>query len=352
MVLAPPPERFPTYPVSWYLFGAARQLRGGPVSREMLGRRLVAFRTASGRVAVLDGQCSHFGADLGRGCVVGESLRCPFHHWEYGVDGRCTRIPATPNVPAHARQTSYPAVERHGFVFFFNGPEPLFPLPFFPEARPEEFVPGRPFGTVLRCPWYLIGANAFDLQHFRAAHDRRLVSEPVVQCRGPFARYASARFAVSGDSLQDRLTRWLAGDEVEMAITDWCGNLMFATATFRRTRSYGMIVTEPLATGGVRVRVIVFLPRSKSRLAQALLDPLRLAIRRLAIMRFLSPDAGLLDGVRYNPGGLIDTDKDLSEYLQWLSVVSHGKPWVEEGTGDTLDRNGSAGRAALYQTAK
>jgi nitrite reductase/ring-hydroxylating ferredoxin subunit len=326
MVQAPPADRFPAYPVSWYLFCAARDLRRGPVARDTLGRRLVAYRTGAGAVAVLDAHCAHLGADLGRGRVVGDCLQCPFHHWEYGPDGRCTHIPASPDVPETARQASYPAVERHGFVFVFNGPEPRFALPFFPGERPEDFVPGRPFGTTLACPWQLVGANAFDLQHFRAAHDRRLAGEPRVDCPAPFARRASARFSVSGDSPQDRVTRLFAGPEVEMAITDWCGNLMFATATFRRTRSHGMVVTEPVA-GGVSVRVIVFVRRGRGPLGRALLDPLHLEMRRLFIRRFLSSDAARLDGARYNPHGLIDADRDLAEYFQWLAVVSHGTPW-------------------------
>src|SRR5207245_1715854 len=64
MSVAPDAERFPAYPVSWYLFGPSRQLRRGPVSRDVLGRRLVAWRTASGRAVVLDARCSHLGADL------------------------------------------------------------------------------------------------------------------------------------------------------------------------------------------------------------------------------------------------------------------------------------------------
>ena len=246
---APLPERFPAYPVSWYVFCASRDLQRGPLSRDLCGRRMVAFRTDAGRVCILDARCSHLGADLGRGCIVGEAIQCPFHQWEYGPDGECTRIPVASAIPATARQAVYPAVERHGFVFVFNGSEPVFPLPFFPDAKPEDFNPARPFGAVLDCPWYLIGANAFDLQHFRAAHDRRLVGDPVVDCPGAFARRASARFKVAGDSLQDRITRFFAGDEVEMAITDWCGAVMCATATFRRTRSYGFVITEPRADG-------------------------------------------------------------------------------------------------------
>lgn len=326
MLTAPSADRFPAYPNSWYLFGTVQELSRGPVSREMLGRRLVAFRTASGRLAVIDGRCSHLGADLGKGCVLGEAIRCPFHHWEYGTDGQCVHIPVTENIPSTARQASFPVVERFGYLFFFNAPEPLFPLPFFPEADPGDFVAARPFGSLLDCPWYLIGSNAFDLQHFRAAHDRRLTSDPVVDCPAPFARRASAKFTVSGDSWQDHLTRLFAGDLVEMSITDWCGNLMFATATFRQTRSYGMVITEPLASGQVLVRVIVHVPKSSSTLGRWR-DPLRLEVRRYFIKKFLSADGMRLNGARYTPGGLIEADRDLVEYFTWLAEVSHGRPW-------------------------
>ena len=195
---APPGDRFPAFPVSWYLFGPSHILRRGPVSRNIFGRRLVAFRTASGRLAVLDARCSHFGADLGGGCVIGETLRCAFHQWEYARDGRCTHIPYAGNIPPAARQASYPVVERHGLVFVFNGPEPLFELPFFPGVMPADLVAARPFGFVLACPWYMVGANFFDLQHFRGAHDRQVVGEPSAVCPAPFARRATAQFSRCG----------------------------------------------------------------------------------------------------------------------------------------------------------
>ena len=325
MLPAPAADRFARYPASWYLLGPSREVTGQPRSHSLLGRRLVAFRTSLGQVALLDAVCSHLGADLGRGCVVNDRLQCAFHHWQYAPDGRCLHIPAQEAIPAWARQTTYPVVERHGSVFFFNGPEPLFPLPFFDGCDPAEFSPARPFGSTLACPWYMIGANAFDLQHFRAAHDRRLTGTPTVDCPAPLARRAIGAFTVSGDSLQDRLTRFVAGDRVTMSITDWCGNLMFATATFRRTRSYGMVITEPTEKG-VIVRVIVFVPRSRGWLGRLVKDPIQRWIRRTMIMRFLAADAGLLDTARYNPQGLVEADRDLVDYFRWLSVVSHGRP--------------------------
>src|SRR5437763_17168215 len=93
-IVAPPAAAFPAYPASWYLFGPARNLRRGPVTKTVLGQPVVAFRTESGRLAVMDARCSHLRADLGRGRVVGDRVRCPSHGGEYGADGRCPGRPA------------------------------------------------------------------------------------------------------------------------------------------------------------------------------------------------------------------------------------------------------------------
>src|ERR1700704_157492 len=113
-IKAPPAECFPAYPASWYLLCEGRELETGPLTKRMLGRDLVAFRTASGKVAVMDAHCSHLGADLGCGKVIEESIQCPFHNWRYDLDGRCVEIPGVSSIPSFARQRCYPVQERHG----------------------------------------------------------------------------------------------------------------------------------------------------------------------------------------------------------------------------------------------
>jgi aminopyrrolnitrin oxygenase len=321
MSCAPPAESFPDFPASWYLFGPTGELLRGPIGRDLLGRRLVAFRTADGKPAVLEGRCAHLGTDLGAGRIVADALECPFHRWRYGRDGHCVHIPAQPEVPRFARLRTYPAVEKHGFIFIFNGPEPLFPLPFFPGVKPEDFLASRPFDAVLQCPWWMIGANVFDVQHFKTAHDRKLLTAPVVECPSPYARRITATFSVQGDTLRDRLVRRLAGDQVVMSFTDWCGNIIFATPMFRRTTSYGMLITEPLGRERVHVHGIVFVPRRRGHTGR-LLDPLHACIRRYFIKAFLQSDARLgVEGLRYNPGSLQQGDEELARYFAWLASV-------------------------------
>lgn len=316
----PPAACFPSYPPAWYLFGLSREIKKRPVSKDLLGRRLVAFRTDRGQLAILDARCSHLRADLGNGCVVGETVQCPFHHWRYAADGGCVHLPAMTEIPASARQRSYPTLERHGLLFFFNGCQPLYPLPFFDAVDPNEFIAAQPFGLELQCPWWLVGANACDLQHFLGAHDRRLAGPPTVERPSPYARHARALFAVVGTSWRDRVTRWFGGGEVEMAITDWCGVLMFVTASFRRTRTHGMLTSIPLGRDRVLVRGVVFVKRGGNPVGRSLLDPLHLRLRRYFVKEFLRPDAELATrGLRYNPGSLLPCDVEMARYFSWLA---------------------------------
>jgi phenylpropionate dioxygenase-like ring-hydroxylating dioxygenase large terminal subunit len=318
----PAANQFPEYPLAWYLFGPVAALHRRPLTRRLLGRELVAFRTASGRLAVLEARCGHLGADLGRGCVVGEAIRCPYHHWEYGPDGACVHSPAQPERAPGVQQTCYPITERHGYLFFFNGPEPLFPLPFFPGEQPEDFVAADPLLFHGSFSWCMFAANTFDVQHWHGVHNRRLLGEPEVDSPHPLARRTRFRAQVVGRSLLDRLTRWFAGGEVEFSITNWGGTVMLVTASFRKVRSYGLIASQPQGPGlPLRVEVLVLARRSRWRLGRALLGPVALRVRRLFTRGFVGSEFEELAGIRYNPEGLIEADRSLLEYFHWAASL-------------------------------
>jgi nitrite reductase/ring-hydroxylating ferredoxin subunit len=314
----------PDWPASWYKFCASHELGRKPLARRAFGRDLVAFRTETGRIGVMLARCPHMGANLAAGRAVGESLQCPFHHWEFGVDGRCRHIPAAAEIPPFARQLAFPAVERHGAIFFFNGVEPAFPLPFFADCEPAELAVAPPFHLVLDCPWYMIGANGVDVQHFRATHDRELLGTPEIVHLGRFIHQSRCHFRVVGRNWRDRLTRWFAGDELEMHVTDWAGTLFFVRATFRRTQTFGMVSMLPLDRSCTAVYVTVAVRRSSSMAGQVLLDAANARIRRFFIRKFLEPDVARSAGTRYDPQRLLAVDRCLADYFSWLQAL-HGR---------------------------
>ena len=348
---APSPETLPLFPASWYLFGRLKDLRNGPASRDLLGQRLTAYRTASGPWAVLEGRCAHLGADLGEGCVVGDDLQCAFHNWQYGPDGCCTLVPALARPPAFARVRAYPTAVRHGYLFFFNGPQPLFPLPFcdndvrgagFQPAQvshgrleacptnPDDYVAAKPLRFLADCPWHLVNANSFDVQHFRAGHGRDLVGEPAIDCPHPFARRIRVTFRVTGNSIFDRLLRWFVGEQVEVSMTNWGGSIVVVTGQFRRTRSTMITYMEPLDENHCVQNVLVYARRSRLGM---LVNPLRLWLRRLFTRGFMAEEFNTLAGIRYNPKSLLACDQPMIDFYLWLAQLPQG---IEVGQASSL----------------
>jgi nitrite reductase/ring-hydroxylating ferredoxin subunit/uncharacterized protein YlxP (DUF503 family) len=317
---------FKSIPQGWYYLCRAGALSHGPIAGELGRLRVVAFRDADGCPRVLDARCSHMGADLSRGAVVNGKIRCPLHGWEYGSDGQCIHIPAMKTVPPFACQPAYPAIELGGHVLFHNGPAAPFPMPFFEGMSPQALLPARPFEITVNTGWHMIAANAFDVQHFRLAHDREMIDTPTISSPSPFARGITANYSVTGQSLRDKLTRQFSGSQVEMTVTVWAGVVILVTARFQKTTSYGMVLVHPLGEERTLLRTIVWVARRKNPIARALVDPVDAWMRRRFIWAFVMDDAVRSNGVRYNPATLIEPDRPLRDYFDWLSALSSASP--------------------------
>jgi phthalate 4,5-dioxygenase oxygenase subunit len=106
---------------------------GTPVRLTLLGEPLVAFRDTEGRVGLLEEQCPHRRASLGL-AVNGEcGLRCLYHGWKFGVDGRCMDTPTEPEgsmLYTRIRAKAYLTREAGGVVWTYMGEAaqvPVFP---------------------------------------------------------------------------------------------------------------------------------------------------------------------------------------------------------------------------------
>jgi phenylpropionate dioxygenase-like ring-hydroxylating dioxygenase large terminal subunit len=332
---APPASAFPDWPIGWYRLCPSARIGQRPIAVDVIGRRLACYRASDGHVVAMDARCWHMGGDLASGTRDGDNLRCPFHGWCFARDGRCRSIPAQATVPPAARQPTFATAERAGNAYVFAGPEAAYPLPFFEETDAPGLVAASPFEFEVAAPWWLVGTNGFDLQHFMGAHDRRLAAEPTVRSPHERARQIIATFDVCGGNLRDRLTRRFAGREVTMHVTVWSGCLAFVMARFRRrpderqprTTSYGMVEIVPAAAQGsaprrTRVRITIFARRRRGR--SWIASRADAAVRRHFIRAFLEPDARLLEHARYEPEHFVEADRVLVDYLRWLASVSHG----------------------------
>jgi phenylpropionate dioxygenase-like ring-hydroxylating dioxygenase large terminal subunit len=99
-------ERSAVFAQGWHLVGAASSLQqpGAYVTAELLGVP-VLVRNFGGELVALRNVCAHRQAILATkpsGCSP--TLKCPYHGWEYGADGRTRKIPEALNFPKFDRE--------------------------------------------------------------------------------------------------------------------------------------------------------------------------------------------------------------------------------------------------------
>ena len=115
-------------PSGWFGLCYAHELSAGELKKVRLaGRDFVVFRTESGEVAAIDNYCPHLGAALHQGSVVGETVRCAFHHWQWNGQGECTAIPYAKKIPAKARTNAIPVCEINGMIMGWHHPKNVAP---------------------------------------------------------------------------------------------------------------------------------------------------------------------------------------------------------------------------------
>jgi 5,5'-dehydrodivanillate O-demethylase len=157
----------------WQPVAAMSEMSGRWTKRvRLLGEDLVLFKDREGRLGLVAEFCPHRRASLGYGIPTTNGLRCPYHGWEFGRDGRCLSQPNEADRSAlrdKAATRAYPVEELGGLVFAWLGPEPRPLLP-----RYDGFVAAgtiRMLGrAMIPVNWLQIMENSLDPIHTEWLH--------------------------------------------------------------------------------------------------------------------------------------------------------------------------------------
>jgi len=148
-------------------------LPGGRVKRvQLLGERLVVFRTPAGTPGLVGEFCPHRGASLYFGRNETGGMRCVYHGWKFGLDGQCVDMPSEPpesNFAGKVCHTAYPCTERGGVVFAWMGADT--PAP-FPELEWTLLPTDHVFASmrVQDCNWFQALEGGIDSSHISFLH--------------------------------------------------------------------------------------------------------------------------------------------------------------------------------------
>ncbi len=178
-------ERCPfPIPSSWFFVDFSDNLKAGEVRNiTLFDQEWVLFRGESGKVGMTDPYCPHLGAHLGHGGqVCGDQLRCPFHHWEYNVDGWCTAVPYAKVAPPVIKQRpilrTLPTQERYGQIWAWFHPKaepPSWDLPHIACMEDEGWTGDHRGTWTVSTGIQEIVENSVDVAHLKFLHGAPMV---------------------------------------------------------------------------------------------------------------------------------------------------------------------------------
>lgn len=306
---------------SWYVVALSRHLRPQQVlSRTLRHRGLALYRGTDGQVHAMDSRCQHLGADLGHGSVVGNDLRCPFHHWTYAGDGQCVFIPSLSTVPPGTRTFAYPTAERYGAVWVFNGPTPLFPVPSFAGWRDDELlsVPLKP--QVLTCHPHVIACNGLDIEHFSTVHQLTFAAAPVAAAMDEYRMQITLRIRLTGTSLFEKILRRFGGETVTATFTTWGGNLATIDGQLGAYPLLVLFTHRPLLNGTSASQTFLLFPRQAGLSRLLGLQRLIVVVVKLIMGYILRRDRALLDTFNFR-ANFVHADAPLVAFIEQVNKM-------------------------------
>jgi phenylpropionate dioxygenase-like ring-hydroxylating dioxygenase large terminal subunit len=294
-------SELPAFPhQTWFAVGLSSEVPvGGVVGVPFAGGRLALFRRSDGCVAALSARCAHMGADLAAGEVVDDQLRCMFHHFCYGADGRCTKIPAGDRIPASARVHSFPVRESLGLVWIFNGENPPVGPPGIVGYDPTELEARARRTDVFEVdPWVII-VNSFDFMHLRYVHGLKF-------------DFDESTIRWGDRSIEYRMTFTMPEGLVADQRICVFGTNTVSYVTGGQVDSMGLFTSTPIGNGSQSYYVAATPPGPEAEVED------RLNLQEHIADELLKDDTRAFAGMRFKQGSFVSEDRSIVRYLSYI----------------------------------
>ncbi|MEC9375606.1 MAG: Rieske 2Fe-2S domain-containing protein [Pseudomonadota bacterium] len=311
------------YSQTWYPICLSEEINDSQIfGRDFLGGRVIAFRDENGDATVTSAFCAHLGVDLQCGQIVDGLVRCPYHHFHYDGKGKAVKIGNGEKPPAAAHLFRYPVVEKYGVIFAFNGNEPTFEVPSF--SLPDDEIAFHAFKTPMHFAvdhWVIISQTP-DLYHTQFLHGPEFAHQFEI----PPMKFTShsGHYSVDEDLYFDasgvfkELHASVYGTNIvqlETIINDmWTGG----TANLV---SLGPNSCEAYGINAVKKADV---PEQTPEAFQQVLDGLK--AMNMQVMR---EDQSVYENIRFVQGALLECDRELAKYFDYLRTYPRDNPGIE-----------------------
>jgi phenylpropionate dioxygenase-like ring-hydroxylating dioxygenase large terminal subunit len=191
---------------AWYAAAWDHEIGRNLLSKTIVNRPIVFYRTTSGRPVALADACWHRLAPLSMGKLRGDDeIMCGYHGICYDADGRATFMPAQETINPSATVHSYPVVERHRYVWVWTGDPALADPALIPDLYMNEDPGWAGDGKTIHvnCSYQLIVDNLMDLTHEQFVHGSSIGHDSL----------SESDFEVTHTDRTVTVTKWMLGIE-------------------------------------------------------------------------------------------------------------------------------------------
>jgi phenylpropionate dioxygenase-like ring-hydroxylating dioxygenase large terminal subunit len=315
------------YSQTWYPVCLSDEIDNDQIfGRAFLGGRIIAFRDANGDASVTSAFCAHLGVDLQCGQLVDGLVRCPYHHFHYDGSGQAVKIGNGEKPPAAARLFRYPTVEKYGLVFAFNGTEPHFDVPSF--SLPDDEIAFHAFKTPMHFevdPWVIISQTP-DLNHTQFLHGPEFA--PQFEIPPMTFTDHSGHYSVDEDLYFDA-----SGVFKELHANVYGTNIVQLETIINNmwtggTASLVSLGPDSCEAYGINAVKKADVPEQTPEAYQQVLDGLK-----AMNMQIMAEDQSVYQNIRFVQGALLECDRELAKYFDYLRTYPRANPGRDFITG-------------------
>lgn len=294
------------YDQNWYPICLSSDVEPGKlIGTEFLNGRVIVVRDGDGRPQVLSAYCRHLGADLKDGEVIDGTVRCPYHHWRYNSLGQCVATAVGDKPPSSAQLFRFPTEERLGFIWAFNGTEPLYDVPHL--GLPEDAVEmKREFDYVIEVDHFIPYSNSSDIQHLMAVHKIDLDVNPEGVEIHPHGMRYNQKMTIAGMG------------EIEQEVHVFGTNCLVFVAEFMGRKVWNMSAGKALPGNRTQSSLLVATPKGTGQPGE---EQMIGAVLEAALMfgrNLFAEDEVIMKNISFRQDILTHSDRMLVTFLNYV----------------------------------
>lgn len=314
----------------WYSAVESKKLKEKEtLSINLNGHQLVLFRTETGKVHCLDAFCPHMGVDLSLGKVMGDNIRCFFHHWQFDGKGKCRDIPCKEDPPKKLKLNSYAVKEKYGMIWVWpdkETDEEVLEVPALAGLTAEEICTKIDETYYRKCHFHITMINGIDPQHLSTVHgihidmdidiDETKSNHIEIVLKGKFP----------DSTLKERMGSIFLGKEYSYSMKYADGCLASLTMlidaklfnTFKLPSLHMLFSYSLVEDGKIMVKTIYLNKKSKG-----LLGPIKnfckLNMTKLFFKMLQGEDGEIYDNIRFNTDTFLKLDRPVVKYISYIN---------------------------------